>query len=210
MRDRKGLNMRTTQDEKEILKLKIEQKSIEVFSAKGFDATNMQEIADALGISKGPLYYHFKNKYELYNHVVNVYLYRQFSAYRNIFETDDSVINKFRNDLNLCTKDIMISNKLFLNIESDSLLKPSLERYQEFIQNLFQLKLDSVDRAIEKGEFKDNVNSKLVVNMVFAFVYGISNMMQDEIIKGIYALDNQDVKEMIDNFMATLNDEFVV
>ncbi len=42
----------------------------DIFATKGWEATNIQDIADRLGITRGPVYYYFKNKLELYNAVV--------------------------------------------------------------------------------------------------------------------------------------------
>lgn len=39
--------------------------AVELFAARGIDATSLQMIADALGISKGAVYYHFKTKQEI-------------------------------------------------------------------------------------------------------------------------------------------------
>ena len=36
--------------------------SIDLFAQKGFDAVSVQEIADAVGIRKASLYYHFSSK----------------------------------------------------------------------------------------------------------------------------------------------------
>ncbi|MCE5256280.1 MAG: TetR family transcriptional regulator, partial [Spirochaetaceae bacterium] len=38
------------------LKDELIQKAIEVFSRKGYEATNLTDITDALGISRGPVY----------------------------------------------------------------------------------------------------------------------------------------------------------
>lgn len=39
---------------------------IEIFAGKGYHSTTMDEIAQAIGVAKGTLYYHYKNKEELY------------------------------------------------------------------------------------------------------------------------------------------------
>ncbi|NLC07653.1 MAG: TetR/AcrR family transcriptional regulator [Syntrophomonadaceae bacterium] len=41
-------------------------KTITIFSEKGYHETTMEDIAENLGIAKGTLYYHYKNKKELY------------------------------------------------------------------------------------------------------------------------------------------------
>jgi TetR/AcrR family transcriptional repressor of nem operon len=41
-------------------------KATDIFSIKGYEATNLTDITNSLGISRGPVYYHFKDKYGLY------------------------------------------------------------------------------------------------------------------------------------------------
>lgn len=41
-----------------------------LFAAKGFDATSLQDIADAAGMTKAAVYYHFPDKARLYEAVV--------------------------------------------------------------------------------------------------------------------------------------------
>lgn len=54
------------QRKNENLKEKIIQTAIVQFSKKGFSNTSMDEITKESGVSKGLLFYHFKNKEELY------------------------------------------------------------------------------------------------------------------------------------------------
>jgi AcrR family transcriptional regulator len=46
-------------------KMRIFDASVDLFAQKGFDAVSMQEIADAVGIKKASLYYHFASKDQL-------------------------------------------------------------------------------------------------------------------------------------------------
>jgi AcrR family transcriptional regulator len=39
--------------------------AVELFTTNGIDATSLQMIADALGVTKGAVYYHFKTKHEI-------------------------------------------------------------------------------------------------------------------------------------------------
>jgi AcrR family transcriptional regulator len=39
--------------------------AVDLFVSRGIDATSLQMIADALGITKGAVYYHFKTKHEI-------------------------------------------------------------------------------------------------------------------------------------------------
>ncbi len=46
-----------------------------VFAKKGYHRTTVDEIAGALGVAKGTIYYHFKNKEELYLAVIHEGVY---------------------------------------------------------------------------------------------------------------------------------------
>ena len=47
------------------METRIVDAAVELFAARGIDGTSLQMIADALGITKGAVYYHFKTKHEI-------------------------------------------------------------------------------------------------------------------------------------------------
>lgn len=51
-------------------KRKIFETSMKLFSEKGYDATSIEEITATVGVAKGTLYYHFSNKEEIFNFLV--------------------------------------------------------------------------------------------------------------------------------------------
>ena len=44
---------------------RIIKESIDLFNKKGFSKTSIQDIVDAIGVTKGTFYYYFKSKQEL-------------------------------------------------------------------------------------------------------------------------------------------------
>ena len=44
--------------------------AIDVFHRDGFRGASLEDVADEVGISKSLIYYHFKNKMELLNHIL--------------------------------------------------------------------------------------------------------------------------------------------
>ncbi|MXO80880.1 TetR family transcriptional regulator, partial [Paenibacillus sp. OT2-17] len=46
--------------------------ALKAFSERGFNETNMEEIAKVCGIAKGTLYYNFKNKQDLYIYILKM------------------------------------------------------------------------------------------------------------------------------------------
>lgn len=59
-------------EQKEKRKLEIIIASIDVFVAKGYTGTKIQDIASAAGMSVGLLFHYFKNKEELFNELTKI------------------------------------------------------------------------------------------------------------------------------------------
>jgi len=53
-----------------------------VFAQRGFDGTSVREVAEAAGVNKAMIYYHFKDKVDLYRSVLS----DSFEAMRNIWD----------------------------------------------------------------------------------------------------------------------------
>lgn len=62
--------MRRTKQEAEQTRLKIIEAALQLFSRNGFSHTTLAMIADQAGFSRGPIYWHFRNKDELYEAVL--------------------------------------------------------------------------------------------------------------------------------------------
>ena len=44
---------------------------MKLFAEKGYDATSVDDITQAVGVAKGTLYYHFSSKEEIFNFLIN-------------------------------------------------------------------------------------------------------------------------------------------
>lgn len=63
--------MRRTKEDAEATRLKVIEAALELFSQHGYSHTTLAMIASAAGFSRGPIYWHFKNKDELYEAVLH-------------------------------------------------------------------------------------------------------------------------------------------
>jgi AcrR family transcriptional regulator len=80
---------------------RITQKSIELvaselFARKGFGATSLDDIAEALGATKGALYYHVRNKEEILRLIYVTVLTASEEPLRRIVEADFPPLEKLR------------------------------------------------------------------------------------------------------------------
>lgn len=57
-------------------KARIVQASIKLFSSKGYDGTRVNEIADAANVNKALIYYYFKSKEDILDHLIELIIKR--------------------------------------------------------------------------------------------------------------------------------------
>jgi TetR/AcrR family transcriptional regulator, cholesterol catabolism regulator len=74
----------------------IELVASELFARKGFGATSLDDIAEALGATKGALYYHVRNKEEILRLIYLTVLTASEEPLRRIVEADLPPLEKLR------------------------------------------------------------------------------------------------------------------
>ena len=67
--------MKRTKEEAAITRATLMKTALSVFSAKGYAATTLDDVAKAAKVTRGAIYWHFKSKADLYNTLV-----QEFSA----------------------------------------------------------------------------------------------------------------------------------
>lgn len=65
--------MRRTKEQAALTRQQILNAALSVFGSKGYSAATLEDIAQAAGVTRGAIYWHFDNKAELYNSLVLAY-----------------------------------------------------------------------------------------------------------------------------------------
>jgi len=95
--------------------------SIQLFSKKGYDATRVNEIADAASVNKALIYYYFKSKEEILDHLV-----------KTVLDSIASLALDFiQNNIVQMIKDGL------LDIESDRLRFVNKQAMESFLQKMY-------------------------------------------------------------------------
>jgi TetR/AcrR family acrAB operon transcriptional repressor len=68
-------NMRRTKEEAAVTRATLLKTALSVFSAKGYAAATLDDVAKAARVTRGAIYWHFKSKADLYNTLI-----QEFSA----------------------------------------------------------------------------------------------------------------------------------
>ena len=89
-----AVTMRKTKEEAEITKQKIMDAALQLFKNKGVDATRLQDIAKAAGMTRGAIYWHFKNKLDILTTLMLDMKKRFEVLLKNFQEEDGSAVEK--------------------------------------------------------------------------------------------------------------------
>ncbi|OMP67886.1 TetR/AcrR family transcriptional regulator [Domibacillus epiphyticus] len=119
-------------------KLIIEQ-SMKLFAEKGFNATSIQEIATACGISKGAFYLHFKSKEALLLAILNHYFQLMYDKLIEIEEEDLEPRDKFMKQIECQVREIC-RHKEFLIMQARENAIPYNDDIEAFI---FKMRLET-------------------------------------------------------------------
>jgi TetR/AcrR family transcriptional regulator, acrAB operon repressor len=65
--------MKRTKEEAGETKQKIIDAAVELFETNGYNATRIEDIAEKTGMTRGAVYWHFKNKDELYTYILEMF-----------------------------------------------------------------------------------------------------------------------------------------
>lgn len=156
------------------MKEKITEQSVFLFEKKGFTETSIQDIVDAIGVTKGTFYYYFSSKEELLMDIHLRYIDEMLSNQNKIVD-NDALSSK---EKLLAIVQMLIGNiktqgasaKIFFREMSNL----NEERLAEIIpkRDQFRLTIEKVIKdGIDNGEFRKSLN----VPIVTFGILGIAN-----------------------------------
>lgn len=98
--------------------------SAKLFAEKGYDKTSMQDIVDALGMSKGGIFHHFNSKEDIFNAVME----RQFEQ---IIET----VNQWLDEMHKLTAKEKLRGLIKRNLTDEKTIKESSNMISSTIES---------------------------------------------------------------------------
>lgn len=178
-------------------KRRIFNTAIKLFSEKGYDNTNIEEITAIAGVAKGSLYYHFSKKEEIFD----LLLEEGFKLLKNNIELKckgyDTALEKIKVVIMLQIR-ITVKYEYLLNVVfsqmwgEDSKNKKCKQTVYEYIAIIEEI----IKQGIENGEFYEGN-----VQALAAGIFGVTHSSL------IYRLKNDrqvDIQTVYDGFIDTV------
>jgi len=183
-----------TSTDKETIDILIE-RAIEIFSTKGYAATKLTDITNSLSISRGPVYYYFKDKYGLYSAVFNRFEEGLRSIHSRVFATDKSLMQQMEDMIFEFVKHISVfgDNFFFMVDEIPELSEISI-RYNAMNLELYEDKIRMVEAAQKEGSLKSTLSSKTIVDYVYLVYFAILGGVNSVILTGY---TDEEIRDLI-------------
>jgi len=177
-----------TEREKTIIRAKLAAKGKELFATYGVKKTNVEELTQAVGISKGAFYLFYESKEALFFELVRQFEadYRQ-QVLRDLAQTELEPRQRFRRMLHgalLRWKE----NPLFAHFRSDEYEYLTRKLPEEQIQAHLQSDVEFSAQFIEacrRAGMEVEADSKLVTGLMRAVVF--LNLHEDDIGRDVHA-----------------------
>jgi len=162
-----------------------------LFINRSYEAVSINDISKAIGLTKGALYHHFKNKEELFKSVVDKYLFIP-----DVIADFDNV--SLSDYVQLCTAEAeKIIKRLFgftlvyTPINYMSMFADAFRHYPgyieskgDFISNEIEKTKKVLENAIKSGEIRADINTSLIATNFFSINMGlVGNLVRNNSIE---------------------------
>jgi len=173
--------MRRTKEDAEKTRLKIIEAALTLFSRNGYSNTTLSMIGTEAGYSRGPIYWHFKNKDDLYQAVL-AYSQEPLEALIDTAASASAAplqaIETFAGQwLVLLAEDLWFrqSFEILLNkTELTEAIAPTIQREKELTRRIVDTLTRLVAQAQHAGELDATLPSQKLGVLIYTYLMGIT------------------------------------
>ena len=183
--------------------------ALDVFSEKSFSEVTLSEIAERVGMTKGALYWHFKNKSDLLSKLIKeIFLDSEIEFAEKLVERE--TLADLRDYYN---KKLMLPDKNDRFIKINAIMLRRFEWPEEVRSNLFTLLKDQIARekkmineillrSRREGVIRQDIEVENASSAITSVFYGLyilvlNEIVTDDIIKSTDFIFNAFRKELI-------------
>jgi len=146
-------------------KNKILVKSLELFETYGIKVVTMDDISEAMGISKKTLYIHFAGKKELVDKVIQFLFELHFKAIHRIIGNNNSSIQKIDTIYEYALNYLMKVTPVF----QFDLKKYYSDSYKIYDQNRRKIIFGIIKDFLDEGQLKGTINKSIHTELFCEF-----------------------------------------
>ena len=153
-----------------------------LFATKGYDSTTLDEIAKDAGCSHGLLYHYFKDKYTLYDYLVNSVVFPKIVKLINsvnraqkakfvLYDCLNALLNALKSDDDQYSWAINLLISIDLSIVEGT---KSLRVSKHANKKVFTWISSTIERGKLEGDFSMEKNTREVTGAILCFIKGLA------------------------------------
>lgn len=201
----------TTREKKSKMILDV---AIKLFTAKGYDATKMEDVAKTAGISKGLTYFYFKNKEDLYMAMTKKAFDELKGVFRDIIKlkgkTGLQLLTLLAENYITFTQENRIYNDAILNfmgiihkyndenqrstIDIKILESEHFQKLLEIHHDCGRIGVQMVVQGIKDGSIRPELQAEVTFYTLWTMLIGYERLM------GPVGYENKEIKIHLDNW----------
>jgi len=149
--------------------------ALDVFWAKGYEATSMQELVDAMQVNRASMYKTFGNKKELFNAAIDEYMQSSYRLMEDFLNTEDVTLDDLKALIGQLVRSNNMSGCLVGNSAAelgphDPVIAQKIRTFWDKMESLFARSLDS---ALNKGEINTQLDTDKLAAMLNTHLLGL-------------------------------------
>ncbi len=154
-------------------------KAVEVFWAKGYEATSMQDLINAMGIQRGSLYAAFGSKQQLFLKSLKRYGVEVVKKLLEILESKPSGIESIELFFSQLVEHLLTAGELRSCLVTNSAIERGISDEETKQQVLYLLNAiekgfyNTLSRAKKNGELSTDLDLKIVANYLTSSMQGL-------------------------------------
>jgi AcrR family transcriptional regulator len=190
-------------EENSSVRARIMQEATDLFMKQGYNGVSMREIAETCELSKAGLYYHFKDKSDLFLEI----LYSNLGMLSDLVKRCAAMPGGGREQISHFAHGVFtaldVNQNILIRLASQDLKNLSKEQYEKFYQAYQTDFLDGITdmlgRAIDAGEFR-KMNVHTATWALLGLLYPFLDARYDSILR------EQQIEEVLSLFFNGIAD----
>jgi len=174
--------MKKTKEEAAQTREAVLEAALKAFSKKGYSGTSLEVVAAEAGMTRGAIYWHFKNKFELLNAVILECRRKSEIRLNQILDAPQSPLNKVRQliyEFFLIVSEqeefkVMEEIKVFKS-ERKKDLNRLYKEHMEKVKEMKTLLKELIKQGIAEGEFDRRIDPDTVVVALISYIGGVKS-----------------------------------
>jgi TetR/AcrR family acrAB operon transcriptional repressor len=179
---RRHKKMKRTKEDAALTRQMVLDAALKVFSRKGFSQTTLEAVAREAGLTRGAIYWHFKNKNDMFGAVLDVLYERSRERIMRILRSEQSphtkihqLLGEFLRILSNEDEFRIIEEVHILKFEKKKEFKVLYEQHQEKMKEMRVLLQDLISEGIAAGEFDSRLDPAITTWALISYLAGMKS-----------------------------------